>query len=213
MRPTRRPSPKDAPEPTVFVVDDDEAMRRGLEFLLSSAGYDVESFDSARSFLNRCRPGMRGCLLLDVRMPGMSGLELQEHLEAERIGIPVIIVTAYANVPMAVRAMQGGAFDFIEKPFEGAVLLGRIRRALAREAEAHLDQDRRRKITRRLQTLTPREREVMDLVVDGLLNKQVAAELGISMKTVENHRARVMQKMKAESLAELVRMVITAGQD
>lgn len=213
MTPTSRHSRADQPESTVFVVDDDEAMRHGMEFLLTSAGYDVESFDSAQSFLARCRPGMRGCLLLDVRMPGMSGLELQEHLEAERIGIPVIIVTAYANVPMAVRAMQAGAFDFIEKPFDGAVLLGRIRRALARNAEARIDQARQRKITKRVASLTPRERQVMELVVDGLLNKQVAAELGISMKTVENHRARVMEKMKAESLAELVRMVIAAGPD
>lgn len=198
--------------PVVFVVDDDDGMRKGLEFLLDSAGYQAEGFDSARAFLDYYRPSMRGCLLLDVRMPGMSGLELQQHLRAERIRIPVIIVTAFANVPMAVRAIQAGAFDFIEKPFEGADLLERIGRALAREQEQRQDEGFRREVERRLASLTPREREVMDLVVAGRLNKQIAGDLGISMKTVENHRARVMDKMQAESLAELVRMTVAAAE-
>ena len=198
---------------TVFVVDDDAALRRGLEFLLTSAGFTVECFASARDFLDEYDPRMRGVLLLDVRMPGMSGLELQEHLRAERITIPVIILTAFANVQMAVRALQAGASDFIEKPFDGAVLLGRVRRALAHDVDVSADEKYTRKIEGRLAKLTPREREVMELVVDGLLNKQVAAELGISMKTVENHRARVMDKMNAESLAELVRMAISVGID
>ena len=195
---------------TVFVVDDDDAMRRGLEFLIRSAGYEVAGFNSARAFLDHYRPTMRGCLLLDVRMPGMSGPELQEHLKSEQIAIPIIIVTAYANVPTAVRAMQVGALDFIEKPFEGSELLDRVRRALTRDTEIRADEGRVKRIRSRRADLTPREREVMDLVVTGLLNKQIAAELCISMKTVENHRARVMDKMKVESLAELVRLSMIA---
>lgn len=211
MNQARTPHASADPSTTVFVVDDDDGMRRGLEFLLKSAGFHVEGFGSARDFLDYYEPAMRGCLLLDVRMPGMSGLELQEHLRSERINIPVILVTAYANVPMAVRAMQDGAFDFIEKPFDGSALLTRIRRAMAHDARVRVDEKQVRQIERRLESLTPREREVMELVVDGLLNKQIAGELGISMKTVENHRARVMDKMNAESLAELVRMAMTGG--
>jgi two-component system, LuxR family, response regulator FixJ len=201
------------PSQTVFVVDDDEGMRKGLRFLLESTGYDVETLDSAQAFLDFYRPSMRGCVLLDVRMPGMSGLELQEHLRSENIAIPVIIVTAHANVPMAVDAMQNGAFDFIEKPFEGSVLLGRVRQAIAHDARHQVQDKQRETSSKRLNSLTPREREVMNLVVHGLLNKQIAGELGISMKTVENHRAKVMEKMKAESLAQLVRMTMTLVDD
>ena len=210
MNQTRNNDAGDTANATVFIVDDDDAMRRGLEFLISSAGYKGESFDSGKAFLDYYKPAMHGCLLLDVRMPGMSGLELQEHLRDERITVPVILVTAYADVPTAVRAMQAGASDFIEKPFEGSELLKRIRRALARDAETQKDDRRLRKIRGRLETLTPRERQVMELVVDGLLNKQIASELGISMKTVENHRARVMEKMKVVSLAHLVRLAMAA---
>ena len=202
-----------APEPLVFIVDDDEAMRRSVGFLLRTAGLKSKTFGSAREFLDDYKPGAPGCLLLDVRMPGMSGLELQEHLRAERITVPVVILTAYGDVAMAVRAMKAGAVDFIEKPFEGSVLLDRIRGALAREARVRVDETRRRHVTEHLDRLTPREREVMDLVVAGLLNKQIAAELGISMKTVEIHRARVMEKMQAESLAELVRMAVDVEAD
>ena len=201
------------PSQTVFVVDDDEGMRKGLRFLLESTGYDVKTFDSAHAFLSACRPVMRGCVLLDVRMPGMSGLELQKHLRAEKIALPVIIVTAHANVPMAVDAMQNGAFDFIEKPFEGSVLLGRVRQAIVYDARHQVEDKQRKVCTKRLDSLTPREREVLALVVDGLLNKQIAGELGISMKTVENHRAKVMEKMKAESLAQLVRMTMPIMND
>jgi two-component system response regulator TtrR len=201
------------PTPTVFVVDDDEGMRKGLRFLLESAGYRVETLDSAQAFLDRYRPSMRGCVLLDVRMPGMSGLELQERLRAEDIAIPVIIVTAHANVPMAVDAMQNGALDFIEKPFEGSALLSRVRRALAHDARHRVRDGERKACSERLESLTPREREVLDLVVEGMLNKQIAAELGISMKTVEHHRARAMQKMQVESLAHLVRTMMSLAGD
>ena len=196
---------------TVFVVDDDAAMRGALEFLIKSAGLRVRSFDSALAFLGYYNASMGGCLLLDVRMPGMTGLELQERLQEQRLHIPVIIVTAFGDVPMAVRAMQAGAFDFIEKPFDGAVLLERVHRALALDVESREKDEYTREIDARLTTLTRRERQVMDLVVQGLLNKQVASELNISMKTVENHRARVMDKMSADSLAELVRMALAVG--
>ncbi len=201
----------DFPGVTVFIVDDDDAMRRGLKFLVTSAGHEAKGFDSAQAFLDYYQPTMRGCLLLDVRMPGMSGLELQEHLRSEGITIPVIMVTAFGNIPLAVRAMKTGVFDFIEKPFEGSELLDRIHRALAREDRSHEDAKYLRKIRNRLDSLTPREREVLELVITGMLNKQIAGELGISIKTVENHRARVMDKMQIVSLAELVRLAIAAG--
>ena len=203
----------DAGGSVVFVVDDDDGMRRGLEFLLASAGYAPRGYASAGAFLADCRPGMPGCLLLDVRMPGMNGLELQEHLRERNIRIPTIIVTAFANVPMAVQAIKAGAFDFIEKPFDGSELLERIGRALRQGRRQRQDTTRQAETRARLDSLTPREREVMDLVVAGRLNKQIAGDLGISMKTVENHRARVMEKMQAESLAELVRMSIAASPD
>ena len=205
--PAKRERPAEA---VIFIVDDDDGMRRGMDFLVASAGYRAVSFASAEDFLEYFRPDMRGCLLLDVRMPGMGGLELQQQMAARKIRLPVIIVTAFANVPMAVRAVQAGAFDFVEKPFEGSDLLDRIRRALARENREWEDAGTQRQLRRRIATLTPREREVMDMVVTGLLNKEIAAELGISIKTVENHRASVMQKTGADGLAALVRMSLAA---
>ncbi|HAU36840.1 MAG TPA: DNA-binding response regulator [Phycisphaerales bacterium] len=204
------PPPSENPENTVFIVDDDAGMRKGMDFLVSSAGYRCVSFASAEEFLEFLRPEMRGCLLLDVRMPGMGGLELQQELAARKLQLPVIIVTAFANVPMAVRAIQAGAFDFVEKPFEGSELLEHVRRALASERREWRDAEQLREIRERIASLTPREREVMDLVVAGRLNKEIAAELGISIKTVENHRACVMQKTRADSLATLVRMSLAA---
>ncbi len=195
---------------TVFVVDDDQAMRQSIEFLLTSAGLSARTFDSGRAFLNAFTPDMHGCLLLDVRMPGMSGLDLLEKLRERHVNLPVIMVTAYADVPMAVRAMQCGACDFIEKPFDAAVLLERVNKALRLELATRADDEHRRQVRHRLDRLTPREREVMDLVVSGMLNKQVAAELGISIKTVETHRACIMEKTAAGSLAELVRMSLIA---
>ncbi len=193
---------------TVFIVDDDDAMRRSLEFLIASAGYAVKAFGSAQAFLDFHQPAMRGCLLLDVRMPGMGGLEALDRLRARGTTIPVIFVTAFGNIPSAVRAVKSGAFDFIEKPFQGTDLLGRIRAALAADDQPRGDHPDLAGVRQRLLSLTPREHEVMDRVVSGALNKQIAAEFEISIKTVENHRASVMEKMQAQSLAELVRMAI-----
>jgi len=195
-----------SPAPTVFVVDDDEAMRNSLRWLIESVGLAVECHDSAESFLDSYYPGRSGCLLLDVRMPGMSGLELQEYLHRNEINIPVIIITGHGDVPMSVRAMKEGAIDFIEKPFNDELLLDAIRNALAVNEKQREKQALRAELVARLATLTPREHEVMEMVTAGRSNKEIASALGVSAKTVEAHRAKVMDKMQASSLAELVRM-------
>lgn len=200
-------------KPTVYVVDDDNAMRRGIAFLIQTAKLPVKEFDSGQAFLDFYHSTMRGCLLLDVRMPGMSGLELQEMLRSKQINIPVIIITAYADVPMAVRAMHGGAFDFFEKPFNDNKLIDRVKQAIDCHVENVVDDGRVREIQANLEKLTKREREVMELVVAGLLSKEIADMLYISIKTVENHRAHVMQKMEAEYLADLVRAAMMVGID
>lgn len=194
---------------TVFVVDDDQAMRNSLKWLIESVGVVVESFASADDFLAHYQPGRAGCLVLDVRMPGMSGLELLEHLSRKNIRVPAVIITGHGDVPMAVRAMKSGAVDFIEKPFNDEVLLDAIRRALAFEEEQRSQYFEHRLVQERLAHLTPREREVMDMVTDGKSNKEIANTLGVSAKTIEAHRARVMEKMQAGSLAELVRMALS----
>jgi two-component system response regulator FixJ len=196
---------------TVFVVDDDQAMRNSLKWLIESVGVNVESFASADEFLGRYEPGRPGCLVLDVRMPGMSGLDLQEHLVSRNIRIPAVIITGHGDVPMAVRAMKAGAVDFIEKPFNDEALLDAIRRALATEERERSEQFENLEIQARVEHLTPREREVMEMVTDGLSNKEIANALGVSAKTIEAHRARVMEKMQAGSLAELVRMSLAAN--
>jgi FixJ family two-component response regulator len=197
--------------PTVFVVDDDQAMRNSLKWLIESVSMEVETFDSADAFINSYYPGRSGCLLLDVRMPGMSGLELQEYLRVNQIAIPVIIITGHGDVPMAVRAMKSGAVDFIEKPFNDELLLESIRHALALDVKQRDMQKQRAEIATRLARLTPREHEVMVMVTNGKANKEIAGVLGVSAKTVEAHRARAMEKMEANSLAELVRMAINAN--
>ena len=196
---------------TIFVVDDDEAMRDSMTWLLEGEGYKVTCFDSAESFLNARREDMRACLVLDVRMPEMSGLELHEKLASLGSQLPIIFVTGHGDVPMAVAALQRGACDFIEKPFHNEELLSRVERALELDQQIATRRKRDDAISHRLKQLTQRESEVMKLVVIGKLNKQIADELDISMKTVEAHRARVMEKMGVRTLAELVKVVLTVN--
>lgn len=196
------------PGQMIHVVDDDEAMRDSMTWLLEGEGYAVATYASGEHFLAAYRPQLRGCLVLDVRMPDMSGLELYERLIDAGSVLPVIFVTGHGDVPMAVAALQRGACDFIEKPFHNEDLLSRIQRALEVDEARSARRQRDDQIVHRLEQLTQREREVMDLVVAGKLNKQIADELEISMKTVEAHRARVMDKMGVRTLAELVRAVL-----
>lgn len=198
--------------PTVFIVDDDTAVRDALKFLLRSVGHPVETFASAQDFLDAYRDDRPGCLVLDIRMPGMSGLELQEKLVERRSILPIIFITGHGDVPMAVEAMQAGAMDFIQKPFRDQDLLDRINQALEKDAKNRAALGELNLIRERLASLTPREREVMDLVVHGKANKVIAGDLDLSQRTVEIHRARVMEKMQASSLAHLVRMVIEVGE-
>jgi two-component system response regulator FixJ len=199
-----------APAPTVFVVDDDDAMRASLCWLISSVDLKVEAFPSADAFLAAYddRPG---CLVLDVRMPGMSGLELQNELRSRAIGLPVIFITGHGDVPMAMRAVKAGALYFFEKPFSHQELLDRIQEALVRDARSRRERSARARIEARWQRLTAREREVAQRLVGGDANRAVAKRLGISVRTVEVHRAHVMEKMRARSLAELVQLVLRLG--
>ena len=194
--------------PTVFVVDDDESVRGSLRFLLRSAGLESRAFGSATEFLAGYDPAQPGCLVLDVRMPGMNGLELQQELNLRGAVIPVIFITGHGDIPMAVEAMQHGAHDFLQKPFRDEDLIERVRRALAKDAKARASLEEHNAIRARLESLTPREREVLALMARGKPNKIMAHELGVSQRTVEIHRARVMEKSGASSLAELVRMVM-----
>ena len=196
---------------TVFIVDDDQAIRTSLKWLIESVGMNAETYASADEFMRNYYPGRAGCLLLDIRMPGMSGLELQEHFIEQDIRIPIIIITGHGDVPMAVRAMKAGAVDFIEKPFNDEQLLESIRNALSLDSEQRSDQAERARIAALLDQLTSRELEVMEMVTDGKSNKEIAITLGVSAKTVEAHRAHVMEKMEASSLAELVKMVVAAN--
>lgn len=196
---------------TVFVVDDDPGVLRGLRRLLESVGLQVASFASAQDFLDTYRAEMPGCVVLDVRMPGLSGLDLQERLAAMGSATPVIFITGHADVPMSVRAMKAGAADFIEKPFNEQKLLDAIYHALERDAEHRRAQARMHDVERRLARLTAREREVLGFVVSGYTNGEIAAQWGISEKTIKIHRRRVMEKMEAESLPDLVLMAQAAG--
>lgn len=195
----------------VFIVDDDEAMRNSLRWLIESVGHTVETYGSAQAFLDNHYPGRSGCLLLDVRMPGMSGLELQSQLESHDIRLPVIILTGHGDVGMAVKAMKAGALDFIEKPFDDELLLAAIEKALTEDAEKRVERASRAEILARMGQLTKRENQVMEMVTNGKSNKEIAADLSVSAKTVEAHRAHVMEKMEAGSLAELVRMAMTVA--
>lgn len=193
--------------PTVFLIDDDQAVRDAIRLLLETSGFTVQAFASATDFLNTAVIGQPGCLVLDVRMPGLSGLDLQKRLRTLDYRIPVIFITGHGDVPMAIRAMKAGAFDFIEKPFQGQTLLARIAEALAVDGQERYRQAQRADAAARLALLSPREREVLERVADGQYNKVIAAELGISLSTVEIHRKRVMEKLQAESLSDLIRLL------
>ena len=214
MSPEPQPPPPPTPAaevgPVVYVVDDDPAMRSSLRWLIESVGLVVRTCASAQEFLSTYQPNDPGCLVLDVRMPGMSGLDLQNVLAERKIEIPILIITGYAEVPLAVRAMKAGAFDFIEKPFSDQTLLDRIRAAVSQDEVARQRRTLRSEVQARLRLLTAREHDVLNGVVAGKSNKVIAAELGLSTKTVEVHRAHVMDKVKATSLADLIRLWMVA---
>jgi len=196
---------------TVFVVDDDEAVRESLRMSLTLAGRSVEVFESATAFLASDVLSRRGCLITDIRMPDMDGLALQEEIVRRRSALPVIVITGHGDIPLAVRAMRAGAIDFLEKPFARDVLLASVTRALEANSTMAEAQNSAAEICERVVTLTPREREVFDLVVAGKQSKVIAHELGASPRTIEVHRGHLMNKLKAKSLQELVRMAIIAG--
>ena len=190
----------------VYVVDDDRAVRDSLGLLLKSVGIENETYESASAFLDAYQPDRVSCLVADIRMPGMSGLELQRELNLRKLKIPLIFITGHGDVPMAVEAMKGGARDFLTKPFRDQDFLDRVRAAVSEAESGFEDEQKQREVRARHESLTRRETEVMDMVVKGAANKVIAMDLGVSQRTVELHRARVMQKMKVRSLAELVRL-------
>jgi len=195
----------------VHVVDDDEAMRQSMAFLLRTANIQVQTYETATDFLNALSQAKTGCVVTDVRMPGMSGIELLQHLRNLKVSMPVIVITGHGDVPLAVAAMKGGAIDFIEKPFDDEVLLCAVRAALSAHAKDGERQAQKATINSRLASLSNREREVLEGLVAGNPNKTIAIDLGISPRTVEIYRANVMTKMEAGSLSELVRMALVGG--
>jgi two-component system response regulator FixJ len=198
---------------TVYVVDDDDGMRRALALLLNTVGYKTAAFASPKEFLEKFKIDTAGCLVLDIRMPGMSGLELQQHLN--RIGsmLPVIFITGHGDVPMAVQAMKEGAFEFVQKPFRDQDLLDRVNHALEQDRQNRSHLALRADVLQRFESLTPREKQVMQLVVDGAANKVIAIDLALSERTVEIHRAKVMEKMDARSVAHLVKLQMSLSGD
>ncbi len=193
--------------PVVFVVDDDPSVRSSLKFLLSSVGLQVESFDSAETFLQRTPPDAPSCLVLDVRLRGLSGLDFQRELAARNIRIPIVFVTGHGDIPMSVRAMKAGAIEFLTKPYRDQDLLDAVRIALDRDRARREQEKDLTDLQQRFDSLTPREQEVISKVVSGMLNKQIAGELGTAENTVKVHRSRAMEKMNAQSFADLVRMI------
>ena len=200
-------------QPVVYIVDDDDGMRRALTLLMGTVGYHAVPFGRPREILEKYDPAQPGCLVLDVRMPEMSGLEVQQHLNRTGSMLPVILITGHDDIPMAVQAMKDGAFDFLQKPFRDQELIDRINGALKQDAENRATLEKHADLKRRAESLTPREREVMALVVDGKANKVIAIDLGLSERTVEIHRANVMEKMGARSVAHLVKMNLTIAGD
>jgi FixJ family two-component response regulator len=198
-------------KPTVFVVDDDASVRRGLSYLLRSAGYKVETFGSAEVFLQRGQLGDIGCIVLDVRMPGMSGLDLQEELGRQTYPMPIIYITGHGDIPMGIKAMKKGAVDFLPKPFDDKQLLQAVENALGKARREKETLDEIQRIRMRLDKLTPREYETFRYVITGLLNKQIALKLNIAEQTVKVHRGRIMEKLKVTSVADLVRLAEKAG--
>ena len=199
-------SPMATAKPIVFVVDDDVWIRESLQTLLRDEGWHSETFASAQEFLDRPRAFVPSCLVLDISLPGLNGLELQKRIAVERTDMPIIFITGHGDIPMSVGAMKAGAVEFLTKPFNDEVLLAAITQALDRSRQALAQETKIQELLDRYASLTPRERDVMGLVVSGLLNKQVAGELGITESTVKAHRGQVMQKMKANSVADLVKM-------
>jgi FixJ family two-component response regulator len=193
---------------TVFLVDDDAQMREAIHMLLQSVGLPIKTYGTAQEFLNQFDPEAVGCLVLDIRLPGMSGLELQQRLRELNADLPVILLSGHADVPMAVRGIKAGAIDFLEKPFNDQVLLDRIQQGVEEHLQRRKRREAQREVTTRMETLTPREREVMELLVSGMSNKSIAAQLHISRKTLDIHRGKVLQKMEAETVADLVRLVL-----
>jgi two-component system, LuxR family, response regulator FixJ len=198
---------------TVYVVDDDDGMRRALTLLLTTVGYKTAAFASPKEFLDKFRPDVPGCLVLDIRMPGMSGLELQQHLNRMGSMLPVIFITGHGDVPMAVQAMKEGAFEFVQKPFRDQDLLDRVNHALQLDKGNRSTLALRADVSQRFGSLTPREKQVMAMVVDGAANKVIAIDLGLSERTVEIHRAKVMEKMGARSVAHLVKLQMSMSSD
>jgi RNA polymerase sigma factor (sigma-70 family) len=190
---------------TVFIVDDDPSHRDSLRFLLESVGLAVRSFSSARDFLDCADPETPGCLLLDVRMPGMSGLDLQKELANAKISLPIIFITGHGTVPMSVRAIKAGAVDFLQKPYDEQDLFNAIHQAIEQDRQKRMEREKLRETHELIHSLSPREHQVFTLLVSGMLNKQIAYRLGITEGTVKVHRGRIMEKMKADSLADLVR--------
>jgi two-component system, LuxR family, response regulator FixJ len=199
------------PQGTVLIVDDDSSMRSALTRLCQSAGLRVKAYSTAREFLEAGVTDSPSCLVLDVRMPGLSGLDLQSELAARSIRTPVVFITGHGDIPMSVRAMKAGAVDFLTKPFHNQDLLGVIQNALCKDVQLNTDLREREAVQHRLDTLTPRERQVFELVIKGLLNKQIAGELGASEQTIKVHRARIMEKMQVTSVAELVQAAVRVG--
>jgi two-component system, LuxR family, response regulator FixJ len=196
--------------PMVYIVDDDEGVRESLTLVLRSAGISARSFASAHDFLQQAELQQPGCVLLDLRMPGMSGLELQQTLTERESPLPIIIISGHGNVPVAVQTMRSGAMDFFEKPFDLDRLIERIRECLAQETERTRHDSRHQEVTHLIGTLTPREREIFDMLVQGAMNKTIAARLGISIRTVEVHRANLMSKLEASNVSDLVHLAMEA---